>query len=207
MKTDDKKKLEVLEQVIEILNCNLPVLNKAMNYVENEAREIPIQAFIEGRDVLHHLHDLVNNMEDDKAVEKNLTEMKQHFRRGIVESYQTIYDRKRNYLDGLYQKYCNAFKQYEKLFFLDKTNQSIHEKVNNRLNQSGKLWIKGRNLKNNDYDNPKFQQSIDCFKKAFDLLDGLEPEIDSLWSTFNKRFYLSGVSIFCFLFVVALLIF
>ena len=202
----DKKKLEILEEVTDILNKHLPVLNEAMNYVETEAREIPLQAFIEGRDVLHHFNDLINNIKDDTEVKKNLVEMRQHFRRGIVESYQTIYDSKMQYLTETYSEYKNLFKRFEKMFFIYNRNKLIHDKIQNNMSHSAELWIEGRNNKNNDYDNPNFKKSIECFKGAFELLNGLDDNVDTLWNDFNKRSYLSGITIFFLLFFLLLCI-
>ena len=203
MSDSDHVKLQIFDEVSSVFQSHTPVAFDAINYFETKLRTFPQSAFTELRDVVSHFYDLVNVLQDPREVEKNVTEIKQHFRRAISETYQLAYDTEMSYLFQYYGKYVDKFKQFEKLLFLRKIHQPMHQKIKAKMKEAQNHWIAARGLKNNDLDTQAFKDSIEKFKNAFDSVIEIKDDVDELWNNFNQRSYI--LLIFILLFIVSTL--
>jgi tetratricopeptide (TPR) repeat protein len=165
-----------------------------MYYYEQKSRSIPLPAFTETRDVVSHLYDLAENINRPSDVEKNIVEIKQHFRRGIIETYCELYDSQMANIYRSYERYKSRLKIFEKLLYLYKKHVDVHNKISASIKSAQELWVDGRTLKNNDLESQKFKKAIKDFKRAYEMIESLDEDVDILWNNFYQRFYI-GISV------------
>lgn len=188
------QKEELIAQLREIFSSHFPLVSEAMNYVEVKSRSTPVPGFIEIRDVVSHLFDLLKDVDDQENITKNIVEIKQHLRRATIETYQMLYDAKMAYLYGSYWKYRLKISQFEKVLFLRTKNQYKHDEIVSAMKEAQKLWVEARTQKNNDIDTSEFREAIEKFKNAYERLTTIDDYVDELWNDFNKRSYsLAGI--------------
>ncbi len=192
--------------VEEIYNHHSSDLFAALNFVETHTRTMPLPGFIECRDIISHTADYFESKGDDLESTKHIVEIQQHFRRGIIESYQMIFDIEMSVIYRSYEKYKTRLKQYEMLLFLARKHAPIHTKIRDTIHESQELWIKGRSLKNNDLLSPEFKEAIEIFKRAYIHSRGVEDDIDQLWNSFNRRWYPFAIATFGILLMVIMLV-
>lgn len=179
--------VETCERIFSILETGVPLLFEAENYVEKEKRISPHPVFIESRDVLSHLKDIAKNREDGSNIDKNLVEISEHLRRGIIETYQEHYEYVCSNLFRSYGKYKTSFVKFESLLGLRKKHILIHLKIRDTFRGAQNLWEKGRNLKSNDLGSDNFIESISLFKQAIELISSVENEVDTIYNNLYKR--------------------
>jgi len=196
-------KTQICERLFEILSKGVPKLIEAGNYVENGARMIPFPVFTESRDVLSHLRDIASDALNEANVEKNLIEIQEHIRRGIVETYQEHYDYLASNIFQTYGKYKQSFFKFESLLGLRAMHAPLHKNINQVLKSSQNLWIEARNSKTNNFNTSEFEESINKFKKASSLLSSIDEDIDTIFNNFYKR---GVITTFIFLFSLSLLV-
>ncbi len=173
--------------VFSTLRSNVPLLFEAFNYIERYDRIEPTQALHQMKDILHHLKDIAEEPNDPENIQKNIIEIKEHFRRGISESYQEHFDYIMSHLFQTYGKYRKTLSKFEMLLGLFRKHRSIHEEVKRVINKAEEYWIEARNNKTNDVDTPKFQKSIELYKNASDLALTIEDNVYLLYNNFYKR--------------------
>ena len=199
----DNLKIETCERLFNILSKGVPMLFEAANYVEKANRIIPNPAIIESRDVLSHIRDIALNSLDKENVNKNLVEIEQHIRRGIVETYQEHYEHLASNIFQTYGKYKQSFIRFESLLRLRAKHAPLHKNINQILKSAQNAWMEARNLKNNDLDSPKLKMSIDKFKEASSLLSSIGEDVDAIFNDFYSR---GIVTSFIFLFSLSLFV-
>ncbi len=178
---------EVNKRFSEIIQTSLPKWNEAINYYESKLRDFPVPAFTEARDVLSHTFDLFIGIEDEENIDKNLIEIKEHFRRGIIETYQAVYDDEMAQLYQYYGKFQRKARHFERLLFLYKVHKPIHDKILSVMKASQDLWIEGRNSKSNEINTTEFSRSIELFKEAYEKILGIKEDIFALWNNYYQR--------------------
>lgn len=195
----DQRIAIVAKELFEVLSHNIPQLFEAANYLEKEDRLKPEQVFIEARDVLSHLNDICNNYENEEIVAKSMVEIKEHFRRGIVETYQEHYEFVMSNMWQSYGNYKKSLMKFESLLFLKSTHLTSHSKIKDALNQTKDLWINARKLKNNEITSSEFKDSITKLKEASDLALTVEGDINDIYNNFYKRATIFTFSIITFM--------
>ncbi len=188
------------------LIADFPKLVRAMVYFEQKEESVPLPALVELKDVLHHVVVFADAFlkEDQQKQNEQITNVKEHFRRGIIETYQQAYEQLAGFIFDLYSKYRYRAKVYEKVFFLDKKFAKIHKSIEENIQIAKDLWVKGRELKNFESESADFNNSIDNFRKAYDILKQTEPLVNELWATFNQRVFYS-VAFFVVIIIVFLI--
>ncbi|VXD19574.1 hypothetical protein [Marinoscillum sp. 108] len=188
---NDKNVIELFE----IFKEYFPKFKSASNYVEEHDRITPQQAFIEGRDILSHIYDISISLDNDEKLKENIIEIKEHFRRGVAESYQEHYEYIAADVYQDYSTYKKRLRPFEKLLRLYKIHKPIHEEVRGRIKQSQDLWIKGRSLKTKDLNSDKFDESINLFIQANDTIEPLSELVNELWNNFYQRSTYVGLTL------------
>lgn len=187
---------QTYESVFKVLSENIPVLFDASNYIEKDDRLRPEQIFIASRDILSHLYDLSQDFNNPEIVNKNLIEIREHFRRGIMETYQEHYEFHMAHLFHSYGKYRKSLYKFEMLLRLGSKHFELHKKINLVIKQSQDLWVEGRRNKKNELNTIEFKTAIQCFKQASDLAISIEPDVQIIYSNFyNRAFYITILSI------------
>ena len=184
---DKELEFEKLKELLEIINKYTPRIFEAMNYVEAQERLFPNAGFIEIRDVLSHTYDISKNPGNEDNFNKNLIEIKEHFRRGIVESFQELYEYEASYIYQQYGKYKARYRQFEKILFLDRKNVEKHKRISSLMEEAQRLWVEARNLKQNDIENGSFNDALDKFKAAHKLVLSVEDDAAALLNDFQQR--------------------
>lgn len=198
---------EVCTKLFQIIVKGVPKLLEAESFVEGKDRIVPNSVFIESRDVLSHLKDIALNVNDEIVIQKNLVEIQEHFRRGIMETYQEHYDFVASNVFRLYENYKNSYIRFEKLLRLYDVNKETHQKIKNAVKVSQELWLEARSLKNNELESDKLDTAIDKFRSAAEYITSVEDDINTLYNNLYKRSAIitSFFGIFVFLIVLALL--
>ncbi len=200
---------EVCTKLFQIIAQGVPKLLEAESFVEGKDRIVPNSVFIESRDVLSHLKDIALNINDEIVIQKNLVEIQEHFRRGIMETYQEHYDFVASNVFRLYENYKNSYIRFEKLLRLYDINKETHQKIKNAVKVSQELWLEARSLKNNELESDQLDVAIDKFKCAAEYITSVEDDINTLYNNLYKRSAII-TSFFCicvFVIVLALLFF
>lgn len=176
-------------QLFEILETRFKDLMKAMRYLEDNEEALPLTGFIELRDVMHHLVSFIEASREHNGEKQHeqIVSLKEHFRRGIAETYQQTYENLANVVFDSYSKYRYRARQYERVFFLDRKFSDLHNMVEKKIKEAKAAWMAGRELKNSDFNSADFKTSLENFKKAYTILKGVQPIVDQLWSVFNQR--------------------
>lgn len=198
---------EVCTKLFQIIVKGVPKLLEAESFVEGKDRIVPNSVFIESRDVLSHLKDIALNVNDEIVIQKNLVEIQEHFRRGIMETYQEHYDFVASNVFRLYENYKNSYIRFEKLLRLYDVNKETHQKIKNAVKVSQELWLEARSLKNNELESDKLDTAIDKFRSAAEYITSVEDDINTLYNNLYKRSAIitSFFGICVFLIVLALL--
>ena len=178
---------EVCTKLFQIIAKGVPKLLEAESFVEGKDRIVPNSVFIESRDVLSHLKDIALNVNDEIVIQKNLVEIQEHFRRGIMETYQEHYDFVASNIFRLYENYKNSYIRFEKLLRLYDVNKETHQKIKNAVKASQELWLEARSLKNNELESDKLDVAIDKFKCATEYITSVEDDINMLYNNLYKR--------------------
>ena len=178
---------EVCTKLFQIIVKGVPKLLEAESFVEGKDRIVPNSVFIESRDVLSHLKDIALNVNDEIVIQKNLVEIQEHFRRGIMETYQEHYDFVASNIFRLYENYKNSYIRFEKLLRLYDVNKETHQKIKNAVKASQELWLEARSLKNNELESDKLDVAIDKFKCAAEYITSVEDDINMLYNNLYKR--------------------
>lgn len=195
--------LELLD-TIESMN---PALIDAMTYLESNEDVLPLGAFTETRDILYHLANFASayRKDDKKGQNEQIINIKEHFRRGITETYQRTYEHLGSIIFDRYSQYRYRVKVYEKIFFLDKKFARIHKNIEENIAGAKHHRMLGRKLKTLDFNDSDFTKAIGHFKNAYIQLKTVEPDLDKLWGIFNQR--VSYLVIFSIILVVYLLVY
>ncbi len=196
-------KAEICDRIFAILLNGVPRLFEAENFVESQNRISPHPVFIESRDVLSHLRDIAANSLDVLNVDKNLIEIQEHIRRGIVETYQEHYEYLSSSVFNSYGKYKQSFIKFESLLGLRKKHAPLHSRIREVLKNSQDVWMEARNLKNNELTSLELERSIEKFKEAAGLVLLIETEVEIIFNNFYKRGIITS---FVFLFTLAIFV-
>ena len=199
----DKLKAQICDRIFDILLNGVPKLFEAENFVEKQNRISPNPVFIESRDVLSHLRDIATNSSDEDNVNKNLVEIQEHIRRGIVETYQEHYEYLSANIFRSYGTYKKSFIRFESLLCLRKIHAPLHKHINQVLKTAQNVWMEARNLKNNELTSAQLEQSINKFKEAAELISSIEEEVETIFNNFYKRGIItSAIFLFCLTIII-----
>ncbi len=191
------------ERIFNLLRIGVPKLFEAAHYIEKSQRIIPHPVFLESRDVLSHLRDISQAPTDKDVFDKNIVEIEEHLRRGIVETYQEHYEYLSSNAYRTYGKYLQSFIRFEMLLGLRDKHKIAHEKIKSTIRTAQDLWMEARNLKNNELNSQEFALAISKFKEASDLIVSIEDDVESIYNNFYKR---SIITSFITVFSISLLI-
>ena len=122
--------------ILKTIKDYYPHITEAMHFVESQKRIIPWPAFSEMKDVISHMYDILKSPDNEENVFKNLVEIKEHFRRGVIETYQELYDFEMSFLFQSYGKYRNQLQHFEKILFIYKKNSPHHIKISSVIKSS-----------------------------------------------------------------------
>lgn len=180
-------KQSTCERLFRILQKGIPMLFEAENFVEKQQRISPNPVFIESRDILSHLRDIAENCTNEDNINKNIIEIQEHIRRGIIETYQEYYEYLAANIYNLYGKYKKSYIKFEKLLGLYNKHKAIHDKIKSTIAQSQTLWMEARSLKTNEFDTEQLHESISKFQEASNTLGSIEDSIDLIYNNLYKR--------------------
>ncbi|GMT45763.1 MAG: hypothetical protein IEMM0006_1595 [bacterium] len=175
------------EIVLETLREYIPPLFEAANFAEKQDRILPMQVFYQMKDILSHIRDIAKEPNDPEVLNKNLIEIKEHFRRGIIETYQEHFDYQMSHLFQTYGNYRKRLLKFEMLLGLFKKNKVIHLRIKKIISEAEQLWINARNIKTNDVGSENFNNSIKMLKKASEITETIEEDINLIFNNFYKR--------------------
>jgi hypothetical protein len=175
------------EAVLVVLKENIPSLFEAANFVEKHDRMLPMQVFYQMKDVFSHINDIALAPSDQDILNKNLIEIKEHFRRGIVETYQEHFDYHMSHLFGTYGNYRKRLLKFEMLLGLYKRNKATHLRIKQVISEAEKLWIEARNNKTNSVGSEKFNNSIKKLIEASEKAETIEDDINLVFNNFYMR--------------------
>jgi hypothetical protein len=187
------------ESVFNVLFENIPLLFEASNYIEKDDRLRPEQIFIASRDILSHLFDISEDINNQEVVKKNVIEIREHFRRGIMETYQEHYEFHMAHLFNSYGRYSHGLYKFEKLLGLSKKHLELHKKIKEVIKKSQDLWLEGRRNKKNEVKTVEFVRAIQCFKEASELAVSIEGDVQEISSNFYSRAFYVTIGLIGFL--------
>ncbi len=194
---DNKDDLtEYRNQALSNIKDYFPKVQEALFYLEAKECKYSLAAYIDIRDVLSHYSTLLREDISSDSARDNVSNLCEHLRRAIAEPYQIAFESKLSEMENQYTLYNHKLARWEKLLFLSKYLSPLRERLRNGIIEAKTLWISGRKKKGSNMWDETFEESIQDFVKAYDILFELEPVLEDIYSRIHERKFLLYVSIF-----------
>lgn len=175
------------EQAISVIKSYFPKVQEALFYLEAKECEFSLAAYIDIRDVLSHLCTILREDIDAAAARDNVSNLCEHLRRAIAEPYQIAFERRLAKINERYHIYNRKLAKWERILFLRGHHHSTREIVRTGIVNARNLWIRGRRKKGSNMWNAEFEEAIEHFIEAYDILSDLEPKIQEMYNRLHER--------------------
>jgi hypothetical protein len=175
----------LLVKFLNLIQDKYPKADKAHFFLQTRAELPNIHGVANLRDVLSHLTSFLDENEPPETKTAHIDNAAEHFRRAILEPYESALNRLTINFNQLYEKYREfvlpVMREHEIL-----RNAPDKETVEDRLGQIKELSLKGRDAKRLNVWNDDWEEGVTCFITAYDNLSYLFSEIEQYWNNYQK---------------------
>ena len=175
----------LLVSFLELIKDKYPLADKAHFFLQTRAELPNIHGVANLRDVLSHLTSLLDESEPPETKRAHLDNAAEHFRRAILEPYESAINRLANEFDNLYKRYRRFVLpvrgDYELL-----RDAPDEKTIEERVVEIKDLALRGREAKRLNVWNDKWEEGVTCFLNSYDDLRFLYSEIEHHLNNYRK---------------------
>jgi len=184
---DETILVEHRERAISLIKNYFPKIQEALFYLEGKESKHSLAAYIDMRDVMSHFSTLLREDINIESARDNIANLCEHMRRAIAEPYQIAFEYKLGKINDQYNIYKYKLLKWERILFLHKHHFPIHQEIRKSVISAKNLWIEGRRKKNSNMWDIEFEEAIDHFIGAYDILSDLEPKLQEIYNRMHER--------------------